>query len=329
MCAICVDPSPAPFPGRRHPPVLGERLPVPWPMARTVRHVNLDYAATAPCLAVGRGPRWPNCFRGTRASTVAPAPPSQRAPTRVRAGPRDQSREFIGCPRRRPRRLHPQHHRCAEPAGPSAPGRHHRRRLRAGEHHANLLPWRRHGSSGCPRRVAADARRRCRPSRAAAWPTSPAGPRSCSPSPAASNVTGEMCRSPPGRDRPPARRPHRRRRRPTGAAPAGRPRRLGRRLCRPVRPQALRPVRRRRPGRPGRLARRRPAVPAPAAVRPRASATPPRRALADRTGPARGRYAEPARRGRAGRRLRRAGPRRPRCAGDGRERTAGSAARRP
>jgi hypothetical protein len=60
---------------------------------------------------------------------------------------------------------------------------------------------------------------------------------------------------------PPARRPGRPRRRAACPAPGGRPRRLRRRLRRVLRPQALRPLRRRRPRRSGRLARRRRALP--------------------------------------------------------------------
>ncbi len=118
--------------------VLGDRLPVHLPDGRTVDHANLDYAATAPCLAVAAAavnellPWYASVHRGAGAAS--------RRCTRAYEDARQTVADFVGA--------RPDHHVIftrnttdalnllarAVPAGTTTVGW-------AGEHHANLLPW--------------------------------------------------------------------------------------------------------------------------------------------------------------------------------------------
>ena len=105
------------------------------------------------------------------------------------------------------------------------------------EHHANMLPWRRHGLrllpfTESPTRCATPRERALRRARRPVRPLAVTG---------ASNVTGEvwpLARA--RRDRAPPRRAAVRRRRPARAAPRDRHGRRGHRLARPLGSQALR-----------------------------------------------------------------------------------------
>ena len=180
----------------------------------------------------------------------------------------ERARESVARFRRRRgrpgRRVHPQHHRLAEPA---------RRRACRGdvvvldiEHHANLLPWRRGTPRGRGRR---HRRRDGRPDRR----------RTVLQTRCAARRHGRIQRHRRGTAAGAARRPSRTRAAPASSStppswlrigastPLWTRSRLRHRLPRVLRAQALRPVRCGRARRPPRLARRRPSPTWPAAAR--------------------------------------------------------------
>ena len=329
-------PFPPPPPARRGPvthphapglDMVGAGTRVPLASGGTAEYANLDHGASAPALAGGPGHR----RRPARAVR-------QRAPRR-RLALQGLHEPVRGCPRagprlrRRPRRrrgdLHPAHHRFVQPARalPARPD--HRRGLRdrAPRRTAALVGGAGSGVgtagwSGCPRPTP--------PRTPSPWSTTrcAAGPR---PGAAGDHRRVQRHRRDlagrrAGPGRPVPRRPDRAGRRATRPAPAVLHHRTGRRLRRPVRAQALRPVRHRRPDRPRRLAGRRPALPD---RRRRHRVGHGRRdRLQAAARPARGRLAERARRRRAGHRLPRARHRRPGLAGARRARAHRDAAPR-
>ena len=257
--------------------------------------VNLDYAATAPCARVAADavaellPWYGSVHRGAGAlsqrCTLAYERARQTVGDFVGTRPDDEvifTRNTTDALNLLAR---------AVPAGTTVV-------TFGGEHHANLLPWPQHG----PAAGAGLARR--------------GGPR------AGRGAARTAPRRRPGRPDPGDghRRQQRHRRTlagrragaesPTGTAPGSRSTPPNSpRTCRwtsprwsvdyvaALRAQALRPVRHRRAGRAGRLAGRRRAVPARWRGDPRRRRRHPRRALGGRARPARGRHAEPARRG--------------------------------
>ena len=171
--------------------------------------------------------------------------------------------------RRRPQgdHLHPRHHRGHQPGGAElrpratlSPGD--EILISAMEHHSNIVPWQMVcRERGAVLRVDPDQRRRRARS---STPTSSCSARAPGWSRVAhvSNALGTV--NPVRADdraRPRARHPGAGRRRPGGAAPAGRRAGARLRLLRLLRPQALRPDRHRRALRQGRAARRDAALP--------------------------------------------------------------------
>ncbi len=179
------------------------------------RYANLDSAASAPALERGRRrvtevlPLYASVHRGAGyLSQVSTALLRVRPRHRRRASSAPGADDVV--------RLHPQHHRLAEPAG----------RLRARgdavlvldcEHHANLLPWQRRGpvdraaDASPPSPRPSGAGRRAGPHARTPWSRSPAPPTS----PARRCRWTEVVAAGPRRRRPGARR-----RRPARPAPA-------------------------------------------------------------------------------------------------------------
>ena len=267
---------------------------------RRAQFANLDYAATAPVPRAAADavnellPWYASVHRGAGAL-------SQRCTAGLRTGPADR-RRLRRLPRRRPRGLHPQHHRRAEPAGPGAA----RRAPRWSPSPASTTPTCCPGRARCGCRCRTRRRRGARGRRGAAR----AAPGRHTP-PILVAVTGAAT-SPARcwpvaaarRGRAPPRRPDRGRRRPTRPAPPGRPR-----------PRSASTTWRC----PGTSCTRR-SAPGCSPAGPTGSTPPPPYlagggatadvgdathdvALGDRPRPARGRHPEPARRGRAGRRV--------------------------
>ena len=180
------------------------------------RYVNLDYAASTPVMAAvwdvveAFVPWYSSVHRGTGAK-------SQRLDRGLRARARGRSRSFVGAPDGSVG-LRPQHDRGRSTSSPPRCRRARRVLSTPVEHHANMLPWRRHDLRLLPfptlgRRAARRSRReRCRTRRIDLLAVT-----------GASNVTGEVWPLEELADaRPRARRAAVRRRRPARAAPRDR-----------------------------------------------------------------------------------------------------------
>ena len=282
--------------------LVGGDLRVPLVGGEWVRYANLDNAASAPALrqvadAVAELlPYYGSVHRGAGFASLV----STEAYTRAR----EVVREFVGA-REDDLVLFTRNTTDAFnllagvlPAGTTV-------LTFTGEHHANLLPWRR----GDVRHLGIPA------SPADALDVLEAELRALGGRHRARLGDGRLERDGRGvadrGDRPHRASPRcagRARRRPAGGAPSDRHRRLGRRLRRLLRPQGLRPVRRGRPRRARGLARHGPA--APRGRRRGAQRHRRRRRMGDRPGTPRGRHPGGARRLRDRRRGQRAGRRR-------------------
>ena len=192
---VMTGPSPIGVLGKRGPrPDVAPGVPDPGGSGVSVTLVPSLPSRAAPCrrrrLRAARRPRRARRdqpgLRGQRAVRAgrrrrggrAAALVRQRAPRRgsavaalhprVRAGPAD-GRRLLRRPRRRPRDLHPQHHRRAQPAGAGRARPAPRWSRSHGEHHANLLPWPRGvgAAAGAQRPRRGGTRSRRRPHRAA------------------------------------------------------------------------------------------------------------------------------------------------------------------
>ena len=132
-------PAHVPGPLGAPPRTVSENLGVPTLHRTVVDYANFDHAASTPALesvkaAVDVALRtYSSVHRGNGyASKVTSA--------LVRGGPR-RGRRLRRCPRRRPGRLHPQHHRLLQPARAAACRATRRTFVFETEHHAALLPW--------------------------------------------------------------------------------------------------------------------------------------------------------------------------------------------
>ena len=151
-----------------------------------VDYANFDHAASTPALESVKA------AVDVALRTYSSVHRGNGYASRVTSGWYEEARAEVGAVRRRPRggpgRLHPQHHRLAQPARPQPPARHHhvRLRVRAPRRAAALEPAP-HGAPARPRqrrrRAGAAARRaRGRPPPARGWSSSPAprtSPASC------------------------------------------------------------------------------------------------------------------------------------------------------
>ena len=136
---------------RCHSRLLGADLEVPCVDGRRRRYVNLDYAASTPAIpevwaAVEDFMPWySSVHRGSGAKS--------RVATEAFEGVRDDRAPVRRRAARRRGRARPQHDGGDQRSVRHAPTRHTRSRQRRAEHHANMLPWRRHdlSSSRSPR----------------------------------------------------------------------------------------------------------------------------------------------------------------------------------
>lgn len=247
------------------PTVAGASLRVPLVTGGDIGYANLDHAASAPCLDAVRVavdeflPWYASVHRGAGfASQVS---------TKLYERTRATLRSFVGARRTDTvvftRNTTDSFNLLARSLPPRTAVI-----VFDTEHHAALLPW----QGPNVRRLPTPRTRLAAVSAVdEALAESPQGPRLVVLT-GASNVTGELL---PVAEiaavAQPARRPHRPRRRPARAAPQDRHAGPGRRLRRPLRPQAVRALRRGRADRPRRLAARRPALPRRPAARPSSS----------------------------------------------------------
>ena len=232
-------------------PLASDGQLVPLVQGGSARWVNLDYAASAPALRAVADhvaqvlPLYASVHRGAELRL--------RGVHRRLRGGQAAGRGLCRRPPRRRGGLHPQHHGRAEPAG-------HRgaRRGRSPGYRASRQPA-----------ALAGARRPAGARAAPPWPharrgrggTAPAARRPCSRSPARPTSPASAAACAARRDRAPARRQARGRRRPACAAPPRRPVRHRRGLPGAFRPQDVCAVRRGRADRPPRLAGRRARLP--------------------------------------------------------------------
>ena len=236
--------------------LIGNEVEVPCADGLARRYVNLDYAASTPVLAAvwdmveAFVPWYSSVHRGTGAKSQV-STDGLRARARRRRGLRGR--------RGLQRRLRAQHDRGDQRACDRAAARARKVLSTPVEHHANMLPWRRHDLQHAAVHDLGRRAARRSPKRAL---------REARDRPAGGDRRLErhgrgLAAAGARRARPRARRTALRRRRPARAAPRDRHAARGDRPPRAVRPQALRAVRRRRArqpraaGRRGAAARRR------------------------------------------------------------------------